>query len=141
MSPIRILAIAGSLRLASSNSALVNVAAALPLASVNLIVYSGLAALPPFNPDNDGDSAPEAVRRFRHHLRRPSRMLVLPSGASAGFISMPISAGTRSTLAPCPGSGDRAGHQGVHDAGVPHKLRRPHEPRCRDEFRSRDLHD
>ena len=65
--PVRILAIAGSLRQASSNSALVNVAAALPLASAELIVYGGLAALPPFNPDNAFD-APEAVRRFRQHL-------------------------------------------------------------------------
>ena len=66
--PIRILAIAGSLRQASSNTALINVAAALPLASAEFIVYGGLAALPPFNPDNDGDAAPEAVRRFRQHL-------------------------------------------------------------------------
>jgi len=65
--PVRILAIAGSLRQASSNSALVNVAAALPLASAELVVYGGLAALPPFNPDHAGD-APEAVRRFREHL-------------------------------------------------------------------------
>jgi len=65
---IRILAISGSLRQASTNSALVNVAAALPLASVEIVVYAGLAALPPFNPDNDGDSTPEAVRRFRQHL-------------------------------------------------------------------------
>ena len=66
--PVRILAIAGSLRQASSNSALIDVAAALPLTSAELIVYGGLAALPPFNPDHDGDSAPEAVRRFRQHL-------------------------------------------------------------------------
>ena len=66
--PVRILAIAGSLRQASSNGALVNVAAALPLASAELVVYGGLAAMPPFNPDNDGDAAPEAVRRFRQHL-------------------------------------------------------------------------
>jgi chromate reductase, NAD(P)H dehydrogenase (quinone) len=74
--PIRILAIAGSLRQASSNSALVNVAAALPLASVELIVYGGLAALPPFNPDNDGDSVPEAVRRFRQHLLTCDAVLI-----------------------------------------------------------------
>jgi chromate reductase len=66
--PIRILAMSGSLRQASLNSALVDVAAALPLTSAEVIVYGGLAALPPFNPDNDGDSAPEAVRRFRLHL-------------------------------------------------------------------------
>jgi NAD(P)H-dependent FMN reductase len=74
--PIRILAIAGSLRQASSNSALVNVAAALPLTSVDLIVYGGLAALPPFNPDLDGDSVPEAVRRFRQHLRACDAVLI-----------------------------------------------------------------
>jgi chromate reductase, NAD(P)H dehydrogenase (quinone) len=74
--PIRILAIAGSLRQASSNSALVNVAAALPLASAELVVYGGLAALPPFNPDNDGDSVPEAVRRFRQHLRACDAVLI-----------------------------------------------------------------
>jgi NAD(P)H-dependent FMN reductase len=66
--PISILAISGSLRQASSNTALINVAAALPLASVQVIVYGGLAALPSFNPDHDGDAAPEPVRRFRQHL-------------------------------------------------------------------------
>lgn len=74
--PIRILGIAGSLRQGSSNTALVNVAAALPLASVDLIVYGGLAALPPFNPDHDGDSTPEAVRRFRQHLRASDAVLI-----------------------------------------------------------------
>lgn len=74
--PIRILAIAGSLRQASSNSALVNVAAALPVTSAELVVYGGLAALPPFNPDHNGDCAPETVCRFRQHLRACDAVLI-----------------------------------------------------------------
>jgi|SRR5882762_4891405 len=52
---LRILAIPGSLRTASSNAILLDSAAALTPVNVEVIVYRGLAALPHFNPDLDND--------------------------------------------------------------------------------------
>jgi len=39
-------------------------------------IYRGLAELPPFNPDLDGDSAPEAVTRFRARLQACDAVLI-----------------------------------------------------------------
>jgi NAD(P)H-dependent FMN reductase len=39
-------------------------------------IYRGLAELPPFNPDLDGDSAPEAVTRFRATLEASDAVLI-----------------------------------------------------------------
>ena len=66
--PIRALAISGSLRGASSNSSLIAAAVRLAGGTVEMSIYRGLAEIPPFNPDLDGDSAPEAVTRFRAAL-------------------------------------------------------------------------
>lgn len=74
--PVRILAISGSLRRASSNSALVGAAARLAPDTVVMSIYHGLAELPPFNPDLDGDSAPEAVTRFRATLEASDAVLI-----------------------------------------------------------------
>ena len=73
---VRILAISGSLRRASSNSALIGAAARLALDAVEVSIYCGLADLPPFNPDLDDDSPPEAVARFRARLRACDAVLI-----------------------------------------------------------------
>jgi NAD(P)H-dependent FMN reductase len=73
---LRILAISGSLRRASSNSALIGAAARLTPASVEMSIYRELAELPPFNPDLEGDSAPEAVTRFRSTLQACDAVLI-----------------------------------------------------------------
>jgi chromate reductase, NAD(P)H dehydrogenase (quinone) len=65
---VRELAISGSLRRASSNSALVGAVARLAPDTVEVSVYRELGELPPFNPDLDGGSAPPAVARFRARL-------------------------------------------------------------------------
>lgn len=65
---VRILAISGSLRQRSSNSALVEAVAKLAPAAVDVCIYTELEGLPPFNPDRDGDGAPAAVGRFRAAL-------------------------------------------------------------------------
>jgi len=52
---MRILAISGSLRAASSNTILLNAAAALAPENVEVIVYRGLADLPHFNPEHFGN--------------------------------------------------------------------------------------
>jgi NAD(P)H-dependent FMN reductase len=41
-----------------------------------MAIYRGLAELPPFNPDLDGDSAPEAVTRFRATLEASDAILI-----------------------------------------------------------------
>jgi len=73
---VRILAISGSLRLASSNSALVGAVARLAPDTVEVSVYRELEELPPFNPDLDGDNAPAAVTRFRARLQACDAVLI-----------------------------------------------------------------
>src|SRR5689334_7107866 len=55
LSAIRVLAISGSLRDASTNSALIRAAAQLAPFGVQVEIYGDLAQLPPFNPDLDID--------------------------------------------------------------------------------------
>jgi chromate reductase, NAD(P)H dehydrogenase (quinone) len=72
---VRVLAISGSLRRASSNTALVDAAARLAPASVHVSIYRELATLPPFNPDLDNQT-PAAVTRFRHKLQACDAVLI-----------------------------------------------------------------
>ena len=66
---MRILAISGSLRASSSNTALLQAAAALAPQDVEVIPYDGLGDLPHFNPDLDGETVAPAVSRWRSKLR------------------------------------------------------------------------
>jgi chromate reductase len=66
---IRVLGISGSLRQASSNTALLDAAAQLAPAGVNFSIFNGLADLPAFNPDLDDDDVPATVRVFRSGLQ------------------------------------------------------------------------
>jgi NAD(P)H-dependent FMN reductase len=65
--PIRVLAISGSLRRASSNTAALEALARLAPAEVKVLVYRDLAKLPPFNPDDDVEDRPkpESVETLR----------------------------------------------------------------------------
>jgi chromate reductase len=56
---IHLVGISGSLRLHSSNTALLRAAAALVPSGANLEIYAGLGDLPHFNPDRVGDEPPE----------------------------------------------------------------------------------
>jgi NAD(P)H-dependent FMN reductase len=73
---IRVLGISGSLRGASSNSALVRAAVQLAPVGVELSVYGDLGDIPPFNPDLDTDPGPAAVSRFRAALRASDAILI-----------------------------------------------------------------
>jgi NAD(P)H-dependent FMN reductase len=80
---IRVLAISGSLRGKSSNSALVNAATKLRSTDVEVTstrvevsVYQGLAAIPPFNPDLDTDFPPVAVLELRAALSAADAILI-----------------------------------------------------------------
>jgi chromate reductase len=73
---IRVLAISGSLRRSSSNTALVGAAARLAPEVVDLSIYGELAELPPFNPDLDNDCTPDTVTRFRDQLQACEALLI-----------------------------------------------------------------
>jgi chromate reductase, NAD(P)H dehydrogenase (quinone) len=73
---MRILAISGSLRTASSNTILVRAAAALASAAFEVSVYDGLATLPHFNPDLDNEAAPPPVVDFRSQLQASDGVLI-----------------------------------------------------------------
>ena len=73
---MRILAISGSLRAASSNTALVEAAALLALPNAAVTLYTGLGELPHFNPDLDGDTPPPAVADLRAQIQSADALLV-----------------------------------------------------------------
>jgi chromate reductase, NAD(P)H dehydrogenase (quinone) len=75
---MRILAISGSLRAASSNTAALQALQALAPAGVAVELYRGLDTLPYFNPDLDGEDRPE----------RPAPVLELRRlvGACSGIV-------------------------------------------------------
>jgi chromate reductase, NAD(P)H dehydrogenase (quinone) len=57
----RVLLVSGSTRDGSVNTAALATAAAVAPGGVTAVLYDGLAALPAFNPDHDGDRLPEAA--------------------------------------------------------------------------------
>jgi NAD(P)H-dependent FMN reductase len=73
---IRVLAISGSLRAASSNTAVVRAAKLVAPGHVEVVVYTGLAILPPFNPDDDGESLPGPVADLRAQVAAADAILI-----------------------------------------------------------------
>ncbi len=76
---MRVLAISGSLRAASSNGAVVSAAVALSPAGVSVDVFAGVGALPHYNPDVDRDPLPPSVVEWRATL----------AAADAAFLCSP----------------------------------------------------
>ncbi len=71
----KILAISGSLRIASSNTALLRAASKLVPEGVEITVYDELGNLPLFNPDLEG-TEPPSVTDFRARLRASDGVLI-----------------------------------------------------------------
>jgi len=65
---VRILGIAGSLRSDSYNLKLLRAACELVPEGVELEIWQGLKALPPYDEEDDVDPAPEPVSRFREAI-------------------------------------------------------------------------
>lgn len=65
---MRLLAISGSLRAVSSNTALLQAAAEIAPEGVEIALYDGIGALPHFNPDISDEEAPASVVAFRAAL-------------------------------------------------------------------------
>lgn len=75
-SPVRVLALCGSLQARSSNRSLIEAARRLAPAGVVVTPHWGLAEIPLFNPDLDGESAPEAVLALRQSLAASDAVLI-----------------------------------------------------------------
>ncbi len=75
---MRILAISGSLRARSSNTEALRAAAALALPAAEVTLFAGLAALPHFNPDLDGEGTvpPAAVQDLRAEIAAADAVLI-----------------------------------------------------------------
>jgi NAD(P)H-dependent FMN reductase len=73
---IRLLALCGSLRAASTNKALLDAAALLAPANMVVSIYEHLADLPHFNPDLDVAPWPNAVARLRDAIARSDGLLI-----------------------------------------------------------------
>jgi len=72
---MKILALSGSLRAASSNTAALRAAALLAPPGVEIEVYESLGALPHFNPDLE-DSEPAVVTDFRARVREADGLMI-----------------------------------------------------------------
>ncbi len=73
---MKILAISGSLRFQSTNSALLRAIAKVAPPEMEIITYEELGELPHFSPDIDGERSPEAVVRYREALNNADGVLI-----------------------------------------------------------------
>src|SRR5436853_4200912 len=73
---MRVLAISGSLRAASHNTALLRAASELAPAGVEVELFTGLDRLPPYNEDHDTDLAPAEVTRLRAEIADADALLI-----------------------------------------------------------------
>ncbi|MGH3137808.1 MAG: NADPH-dependent FMN reductase [Gaiellaceae bacterium] len=90
---MKILAISGSLRADSYNTALARAAAERAPEGTEIEVYERLADIPPYDADGDGEDAPEAVRDFRERIARADALLfVTPeyNGSISGVLKNAI---------------------------------------------------
>jgi NAD(P)H-dependent FMN reductase len=72
---MRVLALSGSLRTGSTNTTLLEAAAALAPESMEIRLFDGLAQLPHFNPDLEHEMNP-AVEAWRSALRASSGLII-----------------------------------------------------------------
>ena len=73
---MKIVAISGSLRKGSSNTAALRAARRLAPAGVQVTLFNGIAGLPFFNPDLDGAEVPDAVAVFRAVIGSADGLLI-----------------------------------------------------------------
>ncbi|TVZ05633.1 NAD(P)H-dependent oxidoreductase [Trebonia kvetii] len=72
---MKVLLVSGSTRRGSTNTAALLTAAALAPPEVTAVHYEGLAALPAFNPDDDGDQVPGPVAGLRGEIEAADAVL------------------------------------------------------------------
>jgi chromate reductase len=95
---MRILAFSGSLRAASYNTALLQAAAELAPSGVEVEMYDGLASLPPYNEDEDGQDAAAAVSDLRSRIAAADAVLFATpefNGTMPGQLKQVVDWGSR----------------------------------------------
>jgi chromate reductase len=73
---MKVIAISGSLRAGSSNTAVLRAAARLAPSNVSVRLFDGIADLPFFNPDLDGDHVPASVGVMRTAIGNADGILI-----------------------------------------------------------------
>jgi chromate reductase, NAD(P)H dehydrogenase (quinone) len=73
---MKIIAISGSLRAGSGNTAVLRAAARLAPAGVDIVLFHGIADLPFFNPDDEGERLPAVVRAMRDVIGTADGLLI-----------------------------------------------------------------
>jgi len=73
---IRLLAISGSLRAVSVNTAVLRAASTLAPGDTEIFLYAGIADLPAFNPDLDNDDPPDIIRALRREIELADGLLI-----------------------------------------------------------------
>ena len=73
---MRFLTISGSLRAASSNTAVLQAIASLAPRSVEIVSFRRVAEIPAFNPDLDIEPGPIPVEFFRNELKRSQAVII-----------------------------------------------------------------
>ena len=73
---MKILGISGSLRAASSNTAILRIMTALAPKEVDITLYEGLGDLPHYSPDHDDERSPSSVVEFRSQLKAAEGIVI-----------------------------------------------------------------
>ncbi len=73
---MRMLAISGSLRAGSSNTALLEAAVRSAPAEISVSLFARLEEIPPFNPDREGDTPADSVAALRTAVREADVILL-----------------------------------------------------------------
>lgn len=90
---MKILAISGSLRADSYNTALARAAAELAPPGIDVELYEGLAQIPLYDADWDGEDTPAAVRDLRERIAAADALLVVTpeyNGSVSGVLKNAI---------------------------------------------------
>jgi chromate reductase len=72
---VRVLLVSGSTRRGSTNTAALSAAATAAPGRVTTVLYDGLADLPAFNPDDDGDRLPKTPAELRRQIAEADAVL------------------------------------------------------------------
>lgn len=72
----KLLAMSGSLRAVSMNKSVLEACSQLVPAGVGVALYAGLAGLPPFNPDLDGDNPPKKIVALRKQVGAADGLII-----------------------------------------------------------------
>lgn len=73
---MKLLAISGSARAQSTNTALLRVLASIAPPSMAIEVFAGIGDLPVFSPDREGNATPEAVRAFQQKIAEADGLII-----------------------------------------------------------------